>query len=264
MNGYQHSSRILVAVDCIIFGFDGETLKLLLIKRNFEPERGNWSLMGGFLDAEEDLHAAAVRILYTLTGIHNPYLEQLHTFGAVKRDPVERTVSVGYYSLMNSNNQDPTALEGHNAHWIDLGSKPALIFDHDVMVETALRQLRYKAALYPVGFELLPEKFTLTQLQKLYEGIYNVKLDRRNFSRKILTTQILRGTGEMNPASVTKKGQLYTLNHDKYQEYLNGYESFLPEFTALSIEGLEFGSRSAQPGFQHAESHSPVPDRAGS
>ena len=174
MNGYQHSSRILVAVDCIIFGFDGETLKLLLIKRNFEPELGNWSLMGGFLDADEDLHAAAVRILYNLTGIHNPYLEQLHTFGAVKRDPVERTISVGYYSLLNIDDQDPMALKEHNAHWIDLSSRPNLIFDHDSMVETALRQLRYKAALYPVGFELLPEKFTLSQLQKLYEAIYKV------------------------------------------------------------------------------------------
>lgn len=215
MSGYQHSSRFLVAVDCIIFGFDGETLKLLLIKRNFEPKLGDWSLMGGFLDAEEDLHAAAVRILYALTGIHNPYLEQLHTFGAVKRDPVERTVSVGYYSLMNSDNHAPVALKEPNAHWIDLASKPALIFDHDVMVETALRQLRHKAALYPVGFELLPEKFTLSKLQKLYEVIYNVKLDRRNFSRKILTTEILRGTGEMDPASVTKKAQLYALNQDK-------------------------------------------------
>lgn len=235
MNGYQHSSRILVAVDCIIFGFDGETLKLLLIKRNFEPELGNWSLMGGFLDADEDLHAAAVRILYNLTGIHNPYLEQLHTFSAVQRDPVERTISVGYYSLLNIDDQDPMALKEHNAHWIDLSSRPNLIFDHDSMVETALRQLRYKAALYPVGFELLPEKFTLSQLQKLYEAIYKVKLDRRNFSRKILTTEILRGTGEMNPASVTKKGQLYTLNQEKYQKYLTEYESFMPEFATLSV-----------------------------
>lgn len=234
MIGYQHSSRILVAVDCIIFGFDGERLKLLIIQRNFEPEMGNWSLMGGFLDLDEDLHAAAVRILYTLTGIHNPYLEQVHTFGAVQRDPVERTISVGYYSLVNSEDQDPVALKDHHAVWVDLHSRPSLIFDHDTMVQAALRHLRYKAALYPVGFELLPEKFTVSQLQKLYEAIYDVKLDRRNFSRKILTTEILRGTGEKDVTSVTKKGQLFTLNQDKYKGYLAGVESFLPEFTALS------------------------------
>lgn len=234
MIGYQHSSRILVAVDCIIFGFDGESLKLLIIQRNFEPELGNWSLMGGFLDRDEDLHAAAVRILYTLTGIHNPYLEQVHTFGEVGRDPVERTISVGYYALVNSEDQDPGSLKDHHAVWVDLPSRPSLIFDHDTMVQAALRQLQYKAALYPVGFELLPVKFTVSQLQKLYEAIYDVKLDRRNFSRKILTTEILRGTGEKDITSVTKKGQLYTLNQDKYKGYLAGVESFLPEFTALS------------------------------
>lgn len=235
MKGYAHSSRILVAIDCIIFGFDGETLKLLLIKRNFEPEAGKWSLMGGFLNEYEDLHAAAVRILYTLTGIHNPYLEQLHTFGAVSRDPVERTVSVGYYSLVNISDQDPVTLRAHNASWVDLGSRPGLIFDHDAMVDMALRQLRYKAALYPVGFELLPEKFTVPQLQKLYEVIYRVGLDRRNFSRRILATGILEGTGEKDPASTTKKAQLYKLNEQKYQDYLKGYHAFLPGFTELSL-----------------------------
>ncbi|GAA4397703.1 NUDIX domain-containing protein [Nibrella viscosa] len=235
MTGYQHSSRILVALDCIIFGFDGEALKLLLIKRNFEPESGKWSLMGGFLNDDEDLHDAATRILFTLTGLQNNYLEQLQTFGAVNRDPVERTLSVVYYSLVNINDQDPLALKTHNASWIDLDSKPALIFDHDQMVDAALRQLRYKAALYPIGFELLPEKFTVPQLQKLYEAIYNVKLDRRNFSRKIMATELLLGTGEKDASSVTKKAQLFKLNQEKYQNYLSGYQSFLPEFTELSL-----------------------------
>lgn len=235
MTGYLHSSRILVALDCIIFGFDGEALQLLLIKRNFEPEFGKWSLMGGFLHADEDLHDAATRILFALTGLENNYLEQLQTFGAVNRDPVERTLSVVYYSLVTINDQDPLALKSHNASWIDLGNKPTLIFDHDQMVEAALRQLRYKAALYPIGFELLPEKFTVPQLQKLYEAIYNVKLDRRNFSRKIMATELLVGTGEKDYTSVTKKGQLFKLNKEKYQDHLNGYQSFLPELTELSF-----------------------------
>ena len=231
---YQHNTRILVALDCIIFGFDGEQLKLLLIKRNFEPQYGNWSLMGGFLNESEDLEAAAGRILFTLTGLHNNYLEQLQTFGTVDRDPVERTVSVVYYSLVNIADQDISAIQSHNASWISLENKPPLIFDHDQMVSAALRRLRYKAALHPIGFELLPEKFTLPQLQKLYEAIYDTQLDRRNFSRKIRATDLLLGTGEKDTNSVTKKAQLYSLNTEKYQKYMDGYYTFLPELAELT------------------------------
>lgn len=228
---YTHPNRILIALDCIIFGFDGEELKLLLIKRNFDPERGKWSLMGGFLNEQEDLEAAAQRILYDLTGLTNNYLEQLQTFGAVKRDPVERTISVVYYALVNSQQQDINAIKAHNAYWINLSEKPDLIFDHNAMVEQALRQLRYKAALHAIGFELMPEKFTIPQLQKVYEAIYNTQLDRRNFSRKIMSTELLIDTGEKDTNSVTKKGKLYRLNADKYQQYLTDYVSFFPELT---------------------------------
>ncbi|MGF7217343.1 ADP-ribose pyrophosphatase YjhB (NUDIX family) [Spirosoma lacussanchae] len=231
---YQHNTRILVALDCIIFGFDGESLKLLLIKRNFEPEYGKWSLMGGFLNDGEDLEEAAGRILYNLTGLRNNYLEQLQTFGTVYRDPVERTISVVYYSLVNIADQDVAAIQAHNASWISLDSKPALIFDHDQMVTVALQRLRYKAALHPIGFELLPSKFTVPQLQKLYEAIYGTQLDRRNFSRKIMATDLLLSTGEKDTNSVTKKGQLYTLNSDRYRKYLDGYYTFLPELAELS------------------------------
>lgn len=232
-SGYQHTTRILVALDCIIFGFDGEQLKLLLIKRNFEPQSGNWSLMGGFLHEDEDLDEAARRILYNLTGLHTNYLEQLHTFGAVGRDPVERTISVVYYSLVNIADQDVAAIRSHNASWISLKDKPPLIFDHDQMVRVALQRLRYKAALHPIGFELLPEKFTVPQLQKLYEAIYDTQLDRRNFSRKVMATDLLLQTGEKDTNSVTKKAQLYSLNTEKYQKYLDGYYTFLPELAEL-------------------------------
>jgi len=234
MSVYQHSTRILVALDCIIFGFDSESLKLLLIKRNFEPEFGKWSLMGGFLNDGEDLEVAAKRILYELTGLHNNYLEQLQTFGVVNRDPVERTISVVYYSLVNIADQDVGAIQAHNASWISLESKPTLIFDHDQMVNVALQRLRYKAALHPIGFELLPEKFTLPQLQKLYEAIYGTQLDRRNFSRKIMATDLLIATGEKDMNSATKKGQLYALNSERYQNYLEGYYTFLPELAELA------------------------------
>ena len=228
---YTHPNRILVALDCIIFGFDGEEIKLLLIKRNFEPEQGKWSLMGGFPNEHEDLEIAANRILFTLTGLNNNYLEQLQTFGSVNRDPVERTISVVYYALVNIQDQDIQAIRTHNAAWIGLSEKPKLIFDHDTMVEHALHQLRYKAALHAIGFELLPDKFTIPQLQKVYEAIYNRNLDRRNFSRKILSTDLLVATGEKDATSATKKGQLYRLNVEKYQKYLTDYVSFFPELT---------------------------------
>lgn len=234
MAAYFANSRILVALDIIIFGFDGESIKLLLIKRNFEPQFGKWSLMGGFMDEDENLNEAAERILYTLTGLKNNYLEQLHTFGDINRDPVERTISVVYYSLVNIADQDINAIESHNASWIDLKNRPELIFDHDQMVEVALQRLRYKAALHPIGFELLPEKFTLPQLQKLYEAIYDIKLDRRNFSRKINSTELLVATGEKDNDSVTKKAQLFTLDAAKYAKYLAGYYSFFPELTELT------------------------------
>lgn len=230
---YDHTARILVALDCIIFGFDGEAIKLLLIKRKFEPEHGKWSLMGGFLNENEDLEDAAGRILYNLTGLQNNYLEQLQTFGAVGRDPVERTISVVYYALVNIADQDIAAIRAHNASWISLTHKPTLIFDHDTMVDTALRQLRYKAAMHPIGFELLPERFTVPQLQKLYEAIYDTQLDRRNFSRKILTTDLLIDTGQKDDKSVTKKGKLYTLNTERYQKYLDGQFTFLPEMAVV-------------------------------
>lgn len=229
MFSYTHHSRILVALDCIIFGYNGEELKLLLIKRNFEPFQGRWSLMGGFLNADEDLEAAAQRILYELTGLSNPFLEQLQTFGSVNRDPVERTISVVYYALVNTDNQDGSTIQAHNASWISLANKPNLIFDHNEMVDLALRQLRYKAALHAIGFELMPEKFTIPQLQKVYEAIYSTKLDRRNFSRKIIATELLISTGEKDTQSATKKGQLYRLNSEKYQQYLMDFGSFLPE-----------------------------------
>lgn len=226
---YTHTHRILVALDCIIFGFDGEGLNLLLVKRNFEPEFGKWSLMGGFLNEGESLEDAAHRIVFDLTGLDNNYLEQFQTFGAISRDPVERTISVAYYALVNIEDQDLNAIRSHNASWISLSQKPKLIFDHDSMVEEALNRLRTKAALNPIGFELLPGKFTIPQLQKLYEAIYDTKLDRRNFSRKVLSTKLLVGTGEKDMGSQTKKGQLYTLNTTEYVRQQKGNFGFMPE-----------------------------------
>lgn len=226
---YAHPNRILVAIDCIILGFDGEELNLLLIKRNFEPEKGKLSLMGGFLNETEDLEAGAERILFDLTGLNNIYVEQISTFGKVNRDPVERTLSVAFFALINIRDQDEDALKAHHAKWISLQKMPGLIFDHDEMVVKSLEYLRYKAALHPLGFELLPERFTIPQLQKLYEAIYNMKLDRRNFSRKILSTGLLIDTGEKDDQSSTKKATLYRLDQERYKNKFYSFWHFMPQ-----------------------------------
>lgn len=227
MQKYPHSTRLLVAMDCIVFGFDGEDLKILIIKRNFEPEKNKWSLMGGFVNQEEDLEVAANRILYELTGLKDIYFEELQTFGKVNRDPVERTISICFFALININAHNQDSANSQNAHWISLKNKPSLIFDHEQMVNLAIEKLRYKAALHPIGFELLPEKFTIPHLQKLYEAIYDAPVDRRNFSRKILSTNLLIDTGEKNEKSLTKKATLYKLDKEKYQKQFNAFHYFI-------------------------------------
>lgn len=229
MNNYPQASRILVAIDCIIFGFDGKDIKLLLIKRNFEPEKGKWSLMGGFLNAEEDLADGAVRILYNLTGLKDIYVEQLETFGKADRDPGERTVSVVFFALIKIDDHDSEAVKSHNAAWITLDARPKLIFDHEQMVGRAIEHLKYNAALHPIGFELLPERFTIPQLQKLYEAIYNIPIDRRNFSRKLLSTGLLIDTGQKNNNSATKKATLYKLDAERYKTKFHSFWNFMPD-----------------------------------
>jgi ADP-ribose pyrophosphatase YjhB (NUDIX family) len=215
---YENHNRLLVALDCIIFGFDRNELKLLLIKRDFEPEKGKWSLMGGFLQKDESLNGAAGRVLNNLTGLQNIYLEQLYAFGDVDRDPVERTVSVAYYALIDIHEHDKELVEQHSASWFSIHEIPDLIFDHEDMVQAALKRLRYKASHQPVGFELLPDKFTLPELQKLYEGIYDTELDKRNFRRRILSMDVLIKTDEKQKKYSKKGAYLYEFDEEKYSE----------------------------------------------
>ena len=224
---YAEHDRIFVALDCIIFGFDREKLKLLLIKRDFEPEKGNWSLMGGFLKKNESLDEGAGRILHTLTGLKNIYLEQLYAFGEVDRDPVERTVSVAYYALIDIHKHDKELVESHSARWFPMDAVPELIFDHEAMVEAAKKRLRYKASHEPVGFELLPEKFTLPELQKLYEAIYNTSLDKRNFRRRILSMDVLAKTDEKQKKYSKKGAFLYRFDQEKYLEKVDNGDSLI-------------------------------------
>jgi ADP-ribose pyrophosphatase YjhB (NUDIX family) len=214
INKYKSQDRILVAVDCIIFGFDGKQLQALLIKRGFEPEKGNWSLMGGFTNQNESTDQAAVRILLQLTGLHNIYMEQLYCFSDVNRDAAGRVISIAYFALINIEDYNEQMQFEHEARWFELSKIPSLIFDHNQMVQTAKQRLQQKVSNHPIGFELLPEKFTLPQLQNLYEAIYESALDKRNFTRKILSLGILNRLDEKNKES-SRKGAFYYIFDDK-------------------------------------------------
>ncbi len=220
LNSYNKEDKVLLAVDCIIFGFDGEDLKILLIKRDFEPEKGKWSLIGGFLKKEQDLDQAASRILYYLTGLDNIYLEQFYAFSKVDRDPGERTISVAYYALIDMASHSEEIIQLDAAKWFSLKHAPELIFDHDTMVELAVSRLQYRAKTQPIGFELLPDKFTMLQLQNLYESVLNEKLDKRNFTSKISALGILVKLDEKDKGSSKKGSYLYRFDIDKYREKL--------------------------------------------
>jgi ADP-ribose pyrophosphatase YjhB (NUDIX family) len=224
MQKYSKQTRLLLAVDCIIFGFDGEILKILLIKRDFEPEKGNWSLMGGFVQPNESVDQAANRVLMQLTNLQGVYLEQLYTFGSTKRDPLERTVSVSYFALIDINKYETQLSKDYHADWFPLKRVPKLIFDQQEMVEAAKKRIRYKAALHPILFELLPEKFTLPQLQVLYENVFNTSMDKRNFSKRVLATGLLIKLEDKDKTG-SKRGAFYY--HLNKQSYYIKFQSFI-------------------------------------
>lgn len=179
--------RPALTVDCVVFGFDGEGLQVLLILRGIEPHRGAWALPGGFVRMDEDLEAAARRELREETGLEGVFLEQLYTFGEPGRDPRGRVVSVAWYALVRPDRHPARGdTDASDAGWFDAERVPDLAFDHAGMVAAARERLRGKIRYQPVGFELLPRKFTLGQLQSLYEAILGRKLDKRNFRKKVM------------------------------------------------------------------------------
>ncbi len=226
LNNYSSEDKVLLAVDCIIFGFDKEELKILLIKRNFEPELGKWSLIGGFLKNEENLDQAAIRILHHLTGLNNIYMEQLYAFSKVDRDPAERTISVAYYALIDIASHDQDMIQLDSAQWFSLKKAPKLIFDHNRMVERAIARLQRRALGKPIGFELLPEKFTMRQLQKLYEAILDKKLDKRNFINKFNSLDILVKLDEKDMTVSRKGAYLFQFDEEKYNSKVEEGFSF--------------------------------------
>ncbi len=228
MNRYSRQTRILVAVDCIIFGFDGQQLKLLLIKRGFEPEKGKWSLMGGFVLPDESFENAAARVLKQLTGLENVYMEQLYAFSNPLRDPMERTASVAFFSLIDINKYEKQISHEYHAEWFPVKKIPPVIFDHKQMIEMAKEKIRYKAAFHPILFELLPQKFTLPQLQSLFEGIFDAGFDKRNFSRKIISTGLLIKQKDKETETSRKGAFYYKLDRRKYAAKFHSFLNFVP------------------------------------
>ncbi|RFZ84307.1 NUDIX domain-containing protein [Mucilaginibacter terrenus] len=228
MHKYSGQQRILVAVDCIIFGFDGVKVKLLLVKRRLAPELGKWSLMGGFINPTESPEDAANRILEDYTGLKNVYMEQFKVFGDPNRDPVERTLAVAYFALIDIHQYEEQLTAEHSPEWFLLDEIPHLVFDHTEMVKGALKQLRYKAALHPILFQLLPGKFTIPQLQALYEGVYQTKFDDRNFSRKLLSTGLLVKLDEKDKLSSKKGAFYYKLDQSHYEENFDKFLNLVP------------------------------------
>ena len=220
MNHYSKYFRHLLAIDCIIFGYDIEDkeIKLLLSKRILEPSSGRWSLAGGFVEENESLDEAAGRILRKITGLESVYLKQSYTYGNTDRDPEDRVVSVAYFALIAERDIDQDLADENGVGWRPISNLPDLIFDHRLMVKQALKDLQNQLKIKPIGFELLPEKFTLVHLQDLYEAIFQRTVDKRNFRKKILSMEILEKLDEKEKETSKKGAFYYKFNEDTYMK----------------------------------------------
>ena len=215
---YNEHSKVLVSVDCIIFGFDENKLKVLIGKRKMDPGRGEWSLYGGFVRLDESVDDAAYRTLYELPGMRNIYMRQVGAFGSVDRDPGERVISVAYYALINVKDYDHRLLEEHGVEWVDFDKMPPLYSDHMEMVNKARKMMKENIKIEPVGFRLLPNLFTLTQLQRLYEAVNGEELDKRNFRKRIKEMDFIEKTELIDKTSSKRGAYLYRFNRRVYDE----------------------------------------------
>jgi 8-oxo-dGTP diphosphatase len=219
--------RPALTVDMAVFGYDGNALELLVIERGLEPFKGRWALPGGFVHIDESVDDAARRELLEETGLDEVYLEQLYTFGALKRDPRDRVVSVAYFALVDRSKHVPRAAsDALRAAWFAVDALPKLAFDHDAIVTTALTRLRGKVRYQPIGFELLPDKFPLRALQNLYEAILDTPIDKRNFRKKVLAMGLLEELDESETDVSHRAARLYRFDMKAYKR--------------LTKQGLEF------------------------
>jgi 8-oxo-dGTP diphosphatase len=214
-----------MSVDNVIFGFDGSELKILLIKRGEDPYNGMWALPGDLVQHNENLDSAAARVLKQLTSLNDVYLEQVHTFGEVGRHPLGRIITIAYLSLIKIDNYIVTPSSfAQKAQWHPVSKERILAFDHNDIVKACFQKLKRRVRTQPVGFELLPPQFTLTDLQQLYEAILETSLDKRNFRKKILAMNILLDTDETQAGVAHRPARLYQFDHEKYAQLMeNGY-----------------------------------------
>lgn len=213
----QSINKIALSVDCVIFGFDENKLKVLLIRSDLQKYKDEWSLLGDLVSPEEGLDEAAYRILKQRTGLSDVFLEQVHTFGEVGRHPASRVVTVAYYSLINIQHHKLNILD-NELHWHDADSINSMAFDHKIIFETSYAQLQKRVREHPLGFSLLPGKFSLRELQNLYEAILNVKLDRRNFRKKFFAMDFLIDLDEIETEVPHRPGKLYKFDYQKYEK----------------------------------------------
>jgi 8-oxo-dGTP diphosphatase len=210
-------ARPALAVDVVVFALDEEDLQVMLVQRDLKPFAGQWALPGGFVRVDESLDDAARRELEEETGLKNIFLEQLYTFGDLHRDPRERVVTVAYYALVNFEGHDVLASnDARNAAWFAVNDLSKLAFDHERILKTAYERLKGKVRYQPIGFELLPEKFTLRQLQHLYEVILDRELDKRNFRKKVLGMEIVKETNEIEQDVAHRAARLYRFDKRMY------------------------------------------------
>lgn len=211
-------ARPALTVDVVVFALDAEDLQVMLIERDLPPFAGQWALPGGFVRVEETLEQAAIRELQEETGLRDIFLEQLFTFGGLDRDPRERVVTVAYYALVNlAGHNVHASTDARNAAWFPVSDLPTLAFDHAQIVEAALTRLRGKVRYQPIGFELLPEKFTLRQLQHLYEIVLGRELDKRNFRKKVLSMGIIKETNEIEKDVAHRAARLFRFDEKAYE-----------------------------------------------
>ena len=211
---YPHPS---VTTDCVIFGFDGVKLKVLLVERGMAPYKGRWAFPGGFLNMDESAEEGALRELKEETGLEGAYIRQFHTFSAPQRDPRERVITIAYYALVRMQ-EVKGGDDASDARWFALDEVPPLAFDHDQILRKAEKTLRQQIHFEPVGFELLPEKFTIKQLQNLYEAILDMRFDRRNFYNKMRRLGMLELTGDTANPSQRREANLFSFNAENYAE----------------------------------------------
>ena len=217
-NYYSEHSKVWVSVDCIIFGFEADKLKLLIGRRQLDPGRGEWSLYGGFVGNDESLSEAASRVVFQLTGLKKLYLRQVGAYGAIDRDPGERVISVAYCALINVKDYDDKLREKYNLEWVSLPDLPQLYSDHNRMVNDAIGQLRRRINTEPISFNLLPDLFTLTQLQHVYEAVLENEIDKRNFRKRIKQIDFIEKTELIDKLTSKRGAALYRFNRRAYDE----------------------------------------------